>query len=139
VQLIQAHDAARVPAVRELFMEYAAGTGLDLCFQNFATELAELPGNYAPPQGRLLMAVKDRHHAGCVALRPLEEGVCEMKRLYVRPRFRGQGLGRALATAVIAEARIIGYRTMRLDTLAVMKEAVALYRSIGFQEIGLPP
>jgi ribosomal protein S18 acetylase RimI-like enzyme len=135
VRLIQAHAVPLIPQVRALFLEYATVTGLDLCFQDFDAELAGLPGKYAPPDGRLLIAVKDRDNAGCVALRQLDAGICEMKRLYVPPHFRGQGIGRDLATAVIAEARMIGYRTMRLDTLAGMKEAIALYRSLGFQEI----
>jgi ribosomal protein S18 acetylase RimI-like enzyme len=135
MQVIPAHIAPLVPVVRELFVQYAAEIGLSLCFQNFETELAELPGKYAPPEGRLLLGVIEDRHAGCVALRPLAPDICEMKRLYVRPAFRAQGIGRVLALAAVGEARAIGYRTMRLDTLATMKEARALYRALGFREI----
>jgi putative acetyltransferase len=121
---------------RELFLEYAQSLGFSLCFQSFDKELAGLPGDYAPPDGRLLLAECGDHLAGCVALHKLESEICEMKRLYLRAQFRGKGMGRALAEAVIAEARGIGYRKIRLDTIEpVMKDAVALYRRLGFREI----
>ena len=103
--IVQAGDADAVAQARELFCEYAAELQLDLCFQNFEAELAGLPGAYAPPEGRLLLALYMGQPAGCVALRKFEDGVCEMKRLFVRPAFRGQGIGRALARRVIEEAR----------------------------------
>jgi ribosomal protein S18 acetylase RimI-like enzyme len=132
----QAESAAQAAQARELFLEYAQSLGFSLCFQNFDQELAELPGDYAPPEGRLLLAEYKNQVAGCVALHKVESGICEMKRLYLRPQFRGQGLGRALADRIIAEARQIGYQRMRLDTVEpVMKDAVAMYRKLGFKEI----
>jgi carbonic anhydrase len=135
VRLIQAHVAERVGQARELFKEYAASLGVDLCFQNFERELAELPGDYAPPSGRLLMATEGVRVAGCVALRKIDDETCEMKRLYVRSEFRGKGVGKILVNAILSEARAIGYQRMRLDTLPEMKEAIALYRSLGFRPI----
>jgi len=132
----QAESAAEIAQVRELFLEYAQSLGFSLCFQNFDKELANLPGDYAPPDGRLLLAEFEGQVAGCVALHKLEGGICEMKRLYLRSQFRGKRLGRAIADRIIAEAREIGYQRMRLDTVEpVMKDAVAMYRRIGFREI----
>jgi putative acetyltransferase len=134
--LAQAESTTQIAQARELFLEYAQSLGFSLCFQNFDKELAELPGHYAPPEGRLLLAECRGQLAACVALHKLEPGTCEMKRLYLRPQFRGDGLGRALAERIIAEARQIGYPRMRLDTVEpVMKDAVALYRRLGFKEI----
>jgi ribosomal protein S18 acetylase RimI-like enzyme len=133
VRLIQAHTAEHVGQVRELFEEYAASLGVDLCFQNFEFELAGLPGHYVPPEGRLLMAMDSTNAAGCVALRKIDVETCEMKRLYVRPAFRGKGVGRSLVNAILSEGRAVGYQRMRLDTLPQMKEAIALYRSLCFR------
>ena len=135
MRLTRAETDEQVEQARALFKEYEAATGVDLCFQNFAQELASLPGDYAPPKGRLTIAYDGEEAAGCVALRRVEDGVCEMKRLYVRPAFRGTGLGRTLAEHVVAEARALGYERMRLDTLPSMRSAIALYRSLGFKEI----
>jgi ribosomal protein S18 acetylase RimI-like enzyme len=134
----QAVTAADMETARSLFLEYAAWLQIDLCFQGFSAELAGLPGGYAPPDGRLLLA-EDGGAAGCVALRRLGAAssgtACELKRLWVRPAFRGRHAGRTLATAALAAARAIGYRHIKLDTLpAIMPAAVALYRDLGFTE-----
>ena len=136
VEIFPANSAAHVEMIRGLFQEYAQSLGFSLDFQGFGRELAELPGMYAPPRGRLLLASVDAESAGCVGLRPLEQAICEMKRLYVRPQFRGLSLGRRLAERIIAEGREIGYRTMRLDTVAgTMDPSIELYRRLGFVEI----
>jgi putative acetyltransferase len=133
---VQAESAAQVAHTRELFLEYAQSLGMNLCFQNFEQELTDLPGSYAPPDGRLLLAEYAGQLVGCVALHKWEDGICEMKRLYLRPSFRGKGLGRVLAEAMIAEARTVGYQRMRLDTIEpIMKDAVEMYRKLGFREI----
>ena len=134
--IFQANSPEDIDAARTLFNEYAAGLGISLCFQNFDHELNNLPGDYAPPDGRLLLAKDDDKIAGCIAMRKLGPGVCEMKRLFVRPAYRSTGLGRVLVNSIIDEARKLGYTHMRLDTLpGRMDKAIALYRSIGFVEI----
>jgi putative acetyltransferase len=134
----RAESLGQIAAIRELFLEYAQSLGFSLCFQSFDQELAGLPGDYAPPDGMLLLATDNGQPAGCVALHELAPGICEMKRLYVRSQFRGKGLGRELAQKIIAEARQLGYKKLRLDTVEpVMKTAVAMYRQLGFREI--PP
>jgi ribosomal protein S18 acetylase RimI-like enzyme len=134
--IAQVTAGARLEEVRSLFLEYAQSLGFSLCFQGFDEELRALPGMYAPPRGRLLLAVEDGSPAGCVGLHPWNGDVAEMKRLYVPKAFRGRGLGRALTDAALTEARSIGYRAIRLDTIpSLMQPAIALYRELGFREI----
>jgi putative acetyltransferase len=133
--ILQADFQKQLSQIRKILGEYATSLGFDLHFQEFEREVAQLPGEYAPPGGRLLLAVEGDKIAGCVALRKLDQSTCEMKRLYVRPEFRGRSLGRDLAEAIIQEAREIGYQRMRLDTVPFMRSAIALYRSLGFREI----
>ena len=135
IEIVDAHVGPRLDDARRLFEEYAASLGISLEFQNFGAELATLPGDYAPPEGRLLVALWQGRVAGCIGLRKLADHTCEMKRLYVRPEFRGAKIGRALAEALTAKARAIGYSRMRLDTLPSMDRARAMYASLGFQEI----
>jgi putative acetyltransferase len=134
--IIAAHLPEHIPEVRAMFREYAGWLGFDLCFQDFESELAGLPGAYAPPAGRLFLARCDDAWAGCVGLRRFEGNICEMKRLYVRPAFRGRGVGRILAVAVIDAARLGGYARMRLDTITSMAAANGLYERLGFHDIG---
>ncbi len=135
LKILQAHTGENLEFIKQLFEEYANSLDFDLDFQDFDKELANLPGEYAPPKGGLLLARDEYKIAGCVALRELSEGVCEMKRLYVKPQFRGLGVGKSLSEAVIEEARKIGYTRIRLDTAPSMKEARALYMSLGFKKI----
>jgi len=137
LQIIPAESTAHLDLVRELLLEYWQNRNLALYVFDFDKELAGLPGDYAPPDGRLFLAHWNDEAAGCVALRKIGPDICEMKRLYVRPGFRGTGLGHTLAEAIILAAREIGYQRMRLDTLpGKMDRAIAMYRSLGFKEIG---
>lgn len=135
--IIAVRSAIDLADTIELFTIYAHSLGIDLAYQGFAEEMAAMPGKYAPPAGELLLARRaDGEAIGCVGLRPLDPtGCCEMKRLYVSPRARGLGLGRALVDAVVAEAQRIGYREIRLDTLPTMDEAIGLYGKLGFETI----
>jgi ribosomal protein S18 acetylase RimI-like enzyme len=134
-RIIDGHDPQFIPEVRRLFREYADSLKVPLDFQNFDEELNSLPGGYTPPTGCLLLAISDQEFAGCVALRQLEKNICEMKRLFVRPQWRGTKLGRILAETIIQRARDSGYQFMRLDTLPSMDRARKLYSSLGFYEI----
>jgi len=135
MELIEVTGGQDLERIRALFAEYEQDLPFDLAFQNFQEELAGLPGRYAPPMGHLLLAQCEGEAVGCVALRQIGEDLCEMKRLFVRPGFRGRGIGKALANAIVEQARRIGYKRMRLDT--VLEPAKGLYRSLGFREI--PP
>lgn len=135
LKIVQAETNEAIQSARLLFEEYAASLDFGLNFQSFDQELAHLPGDYAPPDGRLLLAIYQDQAAGCIALRKLAEDICEMKRLYIRPQFRNLGIGKALAQALIEEARRIGYARMRLDTVPSMQRARALYEALGFKEI----
>ena len=135
VHIVEATRSEQIAVVRSLFLEYAEWLGISLCFQGFDEELETLPGRYAPPRGRLLLAMEGEVPAGCIALRPLDATSCEMKRLYVRASHRGQGLGRDLVLHVLRDAARLGYTRMRLDTLPVMAAAQRLYAALGFREI----
>ena len=137
MRIIQAQSEQQIQDVCELFAEYVAWLGINLCFQNYDKELAALPGEYAPPSGRLLLGIDELGNvAGCAALRDLGDGICEMKRLFVRPEFRGQRLGEQLVDLILKDARTIGYQRIRLDTLpGKMDRAIVMYRTRGFRDI----
>jgi GNAT superfamily N-acetyltransferase len=133
--ILQAENDEHLDQARLLFTEYVASLGFDVSFQNVADELAHLPGRYAPPSGRLLLALHEDQAAGCVALKPLNDQTCEMKRLYVKPPYRNLRIGKALVDALIREAQVAGYRWMRLTTVVTMEQALSIYHSWGFKEI----
>ncbi len=135
MKIIPVSTKKQTLAARELFLEYAESLDFELCFQDFDKELAELPGEYSPPEGRLFLAEHKNEPAGCIALRKIENNICEMKRLYVRPKFRELGIGKELAYKLVDEARKIGYKKMRLDTVPAMQTAQKLYYQMGFVEI----
>jgi ribosomal protein S18 acetylase RimI-like enzyme len=135
IAVTRATSPEDVTAARTLFVEYGKSLGFDLGFQDFESELRDLPGDYAPPGGMLLLAREAGVVIGCVALRPIDGSICEMKRLYVAPSGRGKGVGRALVREIVTAARSLGYRRIRLDTVPSMTAARALYRSFGFRDI----
>ena len=139
LQIMPVETPEQLAQLRELFVEYARSLSFHICFDDFQKELDQLPGDYGPPSGRLLLALAEGELAGCVALRPAGEGTGELKRLYVRPGFRGEGIGRRLAKQALGEARRLGYRVIQLDTLPSMKEAQALYHSLGFKSLRNEP
>lgn len=134
-EIVEAQTAEQIATIRELFREYADSLGVDLCFQDFEQELATLPGKYAPPEGRLYLALEDGKAAGCAGLRKIGRETGELKRVFVRPAFRGKGIGRRLVLAVVEAGRKNAYRRLRLDTLPSMKRALELYRAMGFKPI----
>lgn len=134
IQIIEKYDEQNITEIKDIFIEYRKDLGLDLEFQDFQEELKELPGEYSSPEGAILLAEDNDKTVGCVALRKIDDKTCEMKRLYVKPEYRGQGLGRKLALSIINKARTKGYEKMKLDTLTTLKEANELYRSLGFEE-----
>ena len=134
-KIIQATEKNQISSVKELFLEYAESLNFKLCFQDFDKELESLPGDYSPPDGRLYIALYENKPVGCIALRKFMDSVCEMKRLYVRPQFRGNNIGKKLVELLIEDARKIGYKKMVLDTVPSMQTAQKLYRSFGFCEI----
>lgn len=134
-EIVRANTNKLVAEAKELFQEYAESLGFDLCFQNFDAELDSFPAQYSPPTGDLFLALSESQPIGCVGIRFLEEGICEMKRLYVRPNFRGNNAGTELSEAAIKAAKTLGYKRMRLDTLSSMEIANRLYKSLGFVEI----
>ena len=134
MKIIAAQTDEQIAEARGLFQQYADELGVDLCFQGFKEELAHLQEKYGPPDGALLLAIEDKKTAGCVALRKFADRICEMKRLFVRPQFRGRGIGRAMARAIIEKAIALGYSKMYLDTLETLKEAMGLYCSLGFRK-----
>ncbi len=135
IKIVHSVSETHLEIIRELFLEYAESLNFNLCFQNFDKELASLPGDYSPPEGRLLLAFCNRITAGCVGLRKLEDGICEMKRLYVKPQFRGLKIGKLLTDEIIKEAKLEGYNKIRLDTVPAMKEAQKIYELYGFYDI----
>jgi ribosomal protein S18 acetylase RimI-like enzyme len=135
VRIVSAQTKKHYDCARDLFLQYADSLGVNLEFQEFSRELNNLPGDYAPPHGCILLAEVSGKFVGCVALRPFKDNICEMKRLYVVPKYQGRGIGRTLACSVIDKARETGYEKMRLDTIASMKEARALYCSLQFRNI----
>lgn len=136
LKIVAATSASDLDSVKELFREYWDSFGFTPCFQNFGSELAFLPGDYAPPGGRLGLALAGGEPAGCVALRPIDATRCEAKRLYVRPKFRDQHIGKALLEWAIAEARSSGYEEMLGDSMPVMERAIAMYERMGFERTG---
>jgi len=135
IEIVEANTDDLIAKAKELFQEYAESLGFDLCFQNFDQELDDFPGQYSPPVGCLFLALSENQPIGCVGLRSFEKRVCEMKRLYVRPDFRGRKAGRLLAEATIKAGKVIRYEIMRLDTLPSMESANILYKSLGFRQI----